>query len=69
MDDKDFCFFYFFNLINVLYRIEADHWLNPKVLSPDRGLPEGLADEAFTDLFLLMVFAMVINFYDSFNTS
>ena len=69
VDDKDFWFFLFFSLIIVFYIIDEGHWLKPKSLSLGRYLPEGLAAEAFTEIFLLIVIAMVRKFYDSFNTS
>ena len=34
----------------------------PRVLSPGRGFPKVFDDEAFTEIFLLMVFAMVLKF-------
>ena len=53
-------FFSIFSLIPVFYSIEADLWINPKGLSTGVGFPQGMADEALRDIFLLMVFAMVI---------
>ena len=38
VDNKDFCFFYFFSIITVLYSIEVDHWLKPKGFIPMESL-------------------------------
>ena len=42
---------------------------SPSVLSPSRGFPEGLAAEVFTEIFFLVVFAIIRTLYDSFNKS
>ena len=61
VDDKFFLFLSFFSLITIFYSIKAYSWLNPKGLSPGEGSPKVLADEAFTELLLLMVFSIVRN--------
>ena len=58
MDDKDFCLLSFFSIITIFYCIEADCCLETQVLSPGVGLSKGLADEALTDIFLLVVLTM-----------
>ena len=47
VDNKDFCLFHFFSIIS-----------SPRVLSPGGGLPEGLAGEALTGIFLQVILPM-----------
>ena len=42
VNNKDFCFFSFFSIITILYRIESDLWLNTKGLIPGRRLARRL---------------------------
>ena len=60
VDYKDFWFSSIFSLIPVFCSIKADLWIKLKGFIHGRRLPQGLADEALIDIFLLMVFDMVI---------
>ena len=59
MSDKDLCNLSLFSLIIVFYSIEADSWINTKVLSPGGGFTKDLAVEAFTVFLLLMDLAIL----------